>query len=60
MMPDFYFNEESHYSEENTSCNEDFHSTVFQPFQFEPEQKKTCHNESHEKETTQTVVRRYS
>ena len=31
--------------------NEHFHSTIFQPFQFEPEQKKTCRNESHEKET---------
>ena len=24
---------------------------IFQPFQFEPEQKKKCSNESHEKET---------
>ena len=40
MTPDFYFNEESHYAEENTSCNEDLHSTVFQSFQFEPEQRK--------------------
>ena len=40
------FNEESDYSEENTSDNEDFHSTIFQPFQFEPKQKKPCGNES--------------
>ena len=25
-------------------------STILQPFQFEPEHKKTCSNESHEKE----------
>ena len=47
-------NEESDYSEENTSDDEDFRSTILQPFQFEPEQKKTCGNESHEKETTET------
>ena len=34
-----YFNEEIGYSEENTSDNEDFRSTVLQPLQFEPEQK---------------------
>ena len=28
-----------------------FHSTILQPFQFEPELKKTCGNESQEKET---------
>ena len=28
------------YSEENASDNEDFHSTIFRPFAFEPEQKK--------------------
>ena len=28
-----------------------FAPPFFQPFQFEPEQKKTCGNESHEKET---------
>ena len=50
-MSDFYFNEASYYSEENTCYNEVFRSTIFQPFQFEPEQKKTCGNESHEKET---------
>ena len=47
-------NEESDYSEENTSDDEDFRSTILQPFQFEPEQKKTCGNDSHEKETTET------
>ena len=31
-MPDLYFNEESDYSEENTSDNEDFHSTIFNHF----------------------------
>ena len=44
-----YINEESGYSEENTSDNEDFCATIFQPFQFESEEKKTCGNESHEK-----------
>ena len=39
------FSEASDYSEENTTDNEDFHSTALQPFQFEPEQKKTCSNE---------------
>ena len=58
-MSDLYFNEESDYSEENTSDNEDFHPTILQPFQFELE-KKTCGNESHEKETTEAVVRRHS
>ena len=38
-MSDLYFNEESNYSEENTSDNEDFHPTILQLFQFEPEQK---------------------
>ena len=33
--------EESDYSEENKSDNEDFCSTIFQSFQFEPEWKKT-------------------
>ena len=27
-MSDLYLNEESHYSQENTSSNEDFHSTI--------------------------------
>ena len=39
-MSDLYFNEESDYSQENTSKDEDFRSTILQPFQFEPEQKK--------------------
>ena len=46
-----HFNEESDYSEENTCDNKVFCSTILQPFQFEPEQKKTCGNESHERET---------
>ena len=46
-----YINEETDYSEENTSDNEDFRSTIFQPFTFDSEQKKTCGNERHEKET---------
>ena len=53
-MSDLYFNEESDYPEENTSDNLDFPSTILQPSQFESEQKKTCGNESHEKETTET------
>ena len=47
----FLFNEESDYSEEDTIDNEEFRSTIFQPFQLEPKQKKACGNESHEKET---------
>ena len=35
-----YFNEESDYSEENTSGNEDFCSTILQSSQFDPEQTK--------------------
>ena len=54
------FNEESDYSEENASDNEDLRSTILQPFQLEPEQKKMCGNESREKETIEAVVRRYS
>ena len=50
-MPDLYFNKESGYSEENTSDGEEFRPTILQSFQFEPEQKKTCANESHEKRT---------
>ena len=49
-MSDLYLIK-SDYSEENTSDNEDLRSTIFQSFQFEPEQKKTCGNESYEKET---------
>ena len=37
-MSDLNFSEESGYSEENTAENEDLHSTILQPFQFE---KKT-------------------
>ena len=47
----FIFHGESDYSEENTSDNEGLRSTIFQPFQFESDQKKTCGNESHDKET---------
>ena len=36
----FIFNEDSDFSEKKTSDKEDFRSTIFQPFQFEPEQKK--------------------
>ena len=39
-MSDLRFNEENDYSEENTSDNEDFRSTILQSFQFEPKQKK--------------------
>ena len=49
-MSDLYCNEESDYSVENISDNEVFRSTIFQLFQFEPEQKKPCDNENHEKE----------
>ena len=52
------FNEESAYSEQNASDNEDLRSTILEPFQLEPEQKKMCDNESREKETTEAVVRR--
>ena len=40
-MSNLYFNEEWDYSEENTSDNEDLRSTILQPFQFEPEQRKS-------------------
>ena len=39
-MSHLYFNEESDYSEENTSDNEGFCSAILQQFQFESEQKK--------------------
>ena len=42
-MSNFYFNEESDYSKKNTSDNKNFLSTIFQPLQFEPEQKETEH-----------------
>ena len=48
-MSDLCFSEENDYSEENTSDNEDFRSTILQPFQFEPEQKKRRGNENHGK-----------
>ena len=60
-MSDLYFKEERDYfGGGNASHNEDFRSTILQPFQFEPDQETTCVNESHEKETTAAVVRRYS
>ena len=46
-----FFHEESDYSEQNTNNNEHFCSIILQSFKFEPEQIKTCGNESHEKET---------
>ena len=39
-MSNLYFNEEKDSFEENTSGNEDFCSSILQPSQFEPEQKK--------------------
>ena len=39
-MPYLYFNEESDYSEENTSENEDLCSTILQSFQCVSKQKK--------------------
>ena len=41
MISDLYFSEESDYSEEHTSDNENFCSTILQPFHIESEQKKT-------------------
>ena len=38
-MSDLYSNEESDYSEENTSEDEDFCCTILKSFQFEPERK---------------------
>ena len=52
----FTFNEETNYFEENTSINGDFCSTIFQPFQFELEQKKRCGNKNHEKGTNYIYV----
>ena len=43
-MSDLYFNEKSDYSEDNAS------STVLQPFQVEPKQKKMSGYKSHENE----------
>ena len=60
-MSDLYFTEETDYYEKNTSSNEDFHSTILQQFiVWAWTEKKTCGNESHEKETTEAVVLRYS
>ena len=50
-MSDLYFNEESDYSEKNKCVNKVFRSTILQPFQFAPEQKKMCGNESHQNKT---------
>ena len=50
-MSDLLFNEESYYSEETKSENEDLHSANFQPFQFEHKQKKKCGNENHQEDT---------
>ena len=36
------FTKESDYSEENANSNDNFRSTIFQPFQLGPQQKKTC------------------
>ena len=49
MISDLYFSEESDYSEEHTSDNENFCSTILQPFHIESEQKKTCRNDSRRK-----------
>ena len=48
-MSYLYFNKENDYSVENTNENEDLHSTILYSFQFEPKQKKTGGNESHDK-----------
>ena len=56
---DLYFNKEVDYSEENASRNKEFRSTIRESFQFEPEEKKVCGHESHEKEITQSAIRRY-
>ena len=50
-MSDLHLNVESDYSEENTCDNEVFRSTIFQPFQLDLEQKKTCGSETYKKET---------
>ena len=49
MRCQIYINDESDNPEENTSDSEDFRSTIFQPFQFEPEQKNARGNENHKK-----------
>ena len=40
IISDLYFDEESDCSEENTSDNKDFRSTILQPLQFEPKHEK--------------------
>ena len=57
-MPDSYFNDESDYSQENANDSEDFRSTYFQPFRFEPEKEKS--NGNHEKETKHSHASRAS
>ena len=57
-MPDSYFNDESDYSQENANDSEDFRSTYFQPFRFEPEKEKS--NGNHEKETKHSHTSRAS
>ena len=39
-MSNLYFNEESDYSEENTSDSEDCRFTILQPFQVAPKEEK--------------------
>ena len=53
---DLYFNKEVDYSEENASDNKDFCSTIREPFKFEPEKKKMCGHESHEKVHNQSFA----
>ena len=45
-MQHLHFNEKSVNSEENTSDNEDFCSTILQLFQFDSEEEKKCGNEA--------------
>ena len=49
-MWDLYLNEESYLFWGKYMWQWSLCYTIFQPFQFEPEHKKTCGNESHEKE----------
>ena len=57
-----YFTEESDYSEKNTSENTSglslHHSSTI--YKLSLNKKKTCGNESHERETTEAVVLGYS
>ena len=50
-MSDFYLMKKVIISKKIQVTMKTVRSTIFQPFQFEPEQKKTCGNESHERET---------